>query len=99
MEARVVTQFTFRAIQEPARTATDDHALDAALKLQDTMLGTVEGLLSRVQVYLEWSPERGGFDWRTQSLIADVERTVGGMTMLRSRLLAQVSERRCLSGA
>lgn len=94
-----MTHFPVRVVGEPGRAAVDDHALGAALTVQDTMLGTVEGLLSRVQAHLERSREREGFDWRTHTLLADVERTLGGVTMLRSRLLLQVTERRCLRGA
>lgn len=90
----MVTHFPRRAVEGPGRTAVDDHALGAALTVQDTMLGTVEGLLSRVQAHLERSRERDGFDWRTHTLLADVERTLGGVTMLRTRLLPQVTEHR-----
>ncbi len=63
MEATLATHFQLRTFQEPARAAADDHALGASLTVQDTMLGTVEGLLSRIQAHLERSRERDDFDW------------------------------------
>lgn len=83
----------FRQRPEQADDQDDDRerSLHVALTTQDRMLGTVEGVLSRVQAHLQ-ATERRGFEWRTHVLLADVGRTLNGVTMLRSRLLLRLTD-------